>query len=1032
MPDLAKQFTKKEIETALDYILENEIELISSTKHNLIYKDHLFPPKEVVRWAAKLKNDRDYSNYRLSGGENTNKPLRELGFEIVQKDNLNSNDQTVNQKIISQYKARIKERGNKDELYKFQLIHDFQTKWDIDAVDFSKMFLSIDFKNLIYHQIALTSLRSIATRDPEFLREKIRFLFNEEEGLLNRISIFCSDLNSLYLSWNPTLQGGIDERTVATLLTLNDPSKYTFYKWTFYNEWCKVLGIKVAKTGESYFDYLEKVDDLIYNYIIDDHELLAIHESYLNDIHFKDKDYFILAQDIIYQVLEKSKNKNVSENKNYWLYQPGEDARFWEEFYEHSIIGLGWDYLGDLGQYVSKNEIADQLRKLEKSSSSKKNDATANWDFYKTMQVGDIVIVKKGRRKLLGFGEVISDYNYDTNRSEYTSVRKMKWIKKGEWTVSFDLVLKTLTDITKYDSEVSKGQKYFEFLLSIMNTEQNYKEQFRNWLVNKTSDTSNRVGSYMRAIEILDELVSLKIFEMNDLKFLGDLYQDLIKEQRKEDGKYYYEKSPSYGNNGYFSAAIREYMDFHKELLNIMNTSEHNLVSLNQILYGPPGTGKTYNTINKAVAIANPTFDLNQDRAVVKAEYHRLVDSGQIVFTTFHQSMSYEDFVEGIKPIIDEDGDGNKQVVYEVQDGIFKQIVEASKKIKIVTNEKQEIYSFDDAWNELIEHVRQEVYDAMNEFSLEILTPNKSLKVIEITDKGNLRIKPESVDSLTYTVSYARTKKLHEAFPDLAVVSNIDKEFRSVIGGSNSTAYWAVLNYINKKIVENNSASTSTIELPKETHVLIIDEINRGNVSAIFGELITLIEDTKREGSDEALQVTLPYSKQKFSVPANLYIIGTMNTADRSVEALDTALRRRFVFEEMSPIPELLKQDLYGLAASAILQRINQRIEKLIDRDHCIGHAYFIGKNESTIIDSFYKNIIPLLQEYFFGDYGKIGLVLGKGFVRLKKEEGNVFADFDYDYVDDLANKPIYEIIDYRTNQEVNLSFEKAIHDLMR
>ena len=176
----------------------------------------------------------------------------------------------------------------------------------------------------------------------------------------------------------------------------------------------------------------------------------------------------------------------------------------------------------------------------------------------------------------------------------------------------------------------------------------------------------------------------------------------------------------------------------------------------------------------------------------------------------------------------------------------------------------------------------------------------------------------------------------------------------------------------------------------------------------------------------------LPYSKKKFSVPQNLYIIGTMNTADRSVEALDTALRRRFVFEEVLPQPELLKEDIYGFDASAILKRINQRIEKLIDRDHCIGHAYFIGKNESTIIDSFYKNIIPLLQEYFFGDYGKIVLVLGKGFVRLKKEESNVFADFDYDYVDDLASKPIYEIIDYRTKQEIDLSFEKAIQYLMR
>src|SRR5690606_16246082 len=220
---------------------------------------------------------------------------------------------------------------------------------------------------------------------------------------------------------------------------------------------------------------------------------------------------------------------------------------------------------------------------------------------------------------------------------------------------------------------------------------------------------------------------------------------------------------------------------------------------------------------------------------------------------------------------------------------------------------------------------------------------------------------------------------------------------------------------------------------PKK-HVLIIDEINRGNVSQIFGELITLIEEDKRIGKSEELYVTLPYSKEKFGVPSNLYIIGTMNTADRSVEAIDTALRRRFSFEEMPPKYDLegLQQELYGFKAGEILKTINQRIEKLLDCDHQIGHAYFINKNETTIVDSFYKNIIPLLQEYFFGDYGKIGLVLGKGFVRLKKEEGNIFADFDYDYVDDLESKPIYEIIDYRTNQEEGLTFEKAIQDLMR
>ncbi len=461
----------------------------------------------------------------------------------------------------------------------------------------------------------------------------------------------------------------------------------------------------------------------------------------------------------------------------------------------------------------------------------------------------------------------------------------------------------------------------------------------------------------------------------------------------------------------------------------IIETEVNMQQSLNQILYGPPGTGKTYHTINKAVAIANPEFNINQVRSIVKSEYQRLVETGQIVFTTFHQSISYEDFVEGIKPFVVEDDEGNKQVIYEVCDGIFKEIVNNAKDIKEVDkNEKHN--SFDDAWNQLIELVN-EALSVGNEYRLDILTPNLRMVIKDITSNGNLKLKPSKGGDKEYLVSYSRAKKLQESFPDLSVVKNIDKEFRSVIGGMNSTAYWSVLNFINTKIAENNPQKPLINNDSKKNFVLIIDEINRGNVSAIFGELITLIEDNKRFGNAESLEVLLPYSKEKFSVPSNLYIIGTMNTADRSVEALDTALRRRFVFEEMLPQPNILNKQLFGYPASEILEIINKRIEKLIDRDHCIGHAYFLDKDEETIIESFYKNIIPLLQEYFFGDYGKIGLVLGSGFIQRTDFGSDIFASFEYDYKEDLESKLIYQIVDYRKYENKHLHFKAAFDLLM-
>lgn len=430
--------------------------------------------------------------------------------------------------------------------------------------------------------------------------------------------------------------------------------------------------------------------------------------------------------------------------------------------------------------------------------------------------------------------------------------------------------------------------------------------------------------------------------------------------------------------------------------LMIVAPSEYKM-PLNQILYGPPGTGKTYQTINKAVSIASPEFNLNQERDLVKKEYQRLVDAGQIVFTTFHQSMSYEDFVEGIKPEIEEDSEGVKTVIYEIKKGIFREISENAQKVKLQSEEVSSEYTFEDAWDDLLsesgEHINREQF-----MMLGIQTIGMGLNIIAITDKGNLKVQPQSSkEAREYTVSFSRAKKLQEAFPDLTVIKNIDKEFRAVIGGSNSTAYWAVLKYINDKIKGKTKSTTQEIPLPPVPYVLIIDEINRGNVSQIFGELITLIEEDKRVGNAEELQLTLPYSKTRFGVPANLYIIGTMNTADRSVEALDTALRRRFNFEEMLPNHEILEgKEIGGIALDQLLSVLNKRIEILLDRDHTIGHSYLINvQSEEDLKYAFKNNIIPLLQEYFYGDCEKTGLVLGTGFFEeSEKYTKDIFAAF--------------------------------------
>lgn len=644
----------------------------------------------------------------------------------------------------------------------------------------------------------------------------------------------------------------------------------------------------------------------------------------------------------------------------YWLYAPGENASKWDEFYEQDIMGLGWDDLGDLNQYETKDSIVKRLQELENTTGSKKNDATANNDFKNGISIGDVIIIKKGRKEYLGYGIVKSAYYYDSSRSSYQKLRKVDWKKRGLWEeLEHPIVLKTLTDITKYPDYVER----------------------------------------------LKKLIGI--------------------DQEEEK---------------------------------VMNTKAKK--PLNQILFGPPGTGKTYHTINEALKIIGVDIS-GLNRPQIKQEFDKMLKEGQIVFTTFHQSMSYEEFIEGIKPIEPEkDGD---DVLYRVEPGLFKKLsIEASFDMAKFRKSKEtaEALDFSNLYDLFIEEVQEKL---INEEDVELKTKSGGLVLIDsISQQGNIIIKHHN-GVRTYTVSKARLTKLQAAIDSLDSVSNINDEFREVIGGSNSSAYWSVLNAIKQmphKIEGKIEARTYTYndkvevveKMTKEdfstdqgkNYVLIIDEINRGNVSQIFGELITLIEGDKRLGKDEALEVSLPYSKAKFGVPPNLYIIGTMNTADRSVEALDTALRRRFSFTEMPPRYDLPELDyaFAGVKGYEIIDKINKRIEKLLDRDHLIGHSYFMLNEdeklhpEPKLIESFYRSIIPLLQEYFFGDYAKIGAVLGSGFVY--KDTGADQIGFASGFEgEDFAEKDIYQIIDYRENQpgytyvQPAMNFEKAIRLLM-
>jgi 5-methylcytosine-specific restriction protein B len=448
---------------------------------------------------------------------------------------------------------------------------------------------------------------------------------------------------------------------------------------------------------------------------------------------------------------------------------------------------------------------------------------------------------------------------------------------------------------------------------------------------------------------------------------------------------------------------------------------------LNQILFGPPGTGKTYNTINQALAILAPEFlaknrgDDDESRECLKAEFDRFVTAERVRFVTFHQSFSYEDFVEGLRA--DSEAETG-QVKYSVESGVFKRLCDDARtrpasdlgvrgnpaiwKISIngTGSSPTKSYCLDNGearigWGktgDLREDYEQSSYyqslgggdkGTLSYFAEQMVVGDILLCIHSAEQIGSIGVvtgdyRYEEQVPAGVIGDYQHVRSVRWLYRDInlsILPLNDERQFTLKTVYAMSRFTWAdLLSYVQQQKV-NPVEPVTTAEVEREPYVLIIDEINRGNVSRIFGELITLIEESKREGADEALSVKLPYSKKPFSVPKNVYLIGTMNTADRSLAGLDIALRRRFVFREMPPRPELLKDVLVqGLNIGKLLRVMNQRIEVLLDRDHCLGHAYFMPlKGDPTLarLESIFSNqILPLLQEYFFEDWQRIQWVL--------------------------------------------------------
>jgi 5-methylcytosine-specific restriction protein B len=809
--------------------------------------------------------------------------------------------------LISRYKRIIQAQGFRNELYKWELVMQHKDKLDTSAGDFATKLISVLGNNMFY-KMSIATAKEMATKIPQEYRQCYVDLFNENQPLAQRIVTFKSAVDALYHSLGYDKPSHHDERTIANMLTFHDPTKYTFFKDSYYQKYCKLINVEPEGVGGKYPHYLSLMKDLIDNYINSDAELIELVDSKLSDKSYKDPNHMILAQDILYQALD---------------YPPTDDPPI-IKVGEEMQVPLNTILYGPPGTGKTYNSINMALQIADPVFMSDKSLGRADiTNRYRQL-------VEEGRIVFTTFHQSMSYEDFIEGIKPITN--------DNDGGISYDIepgIFKRICTRAALPDENNFDKAYTSLTESLTNMDEPLELKTQTGSVfgislNSKENLSLHTGNPLvkRATLTKDKLMTL-ITGIGIPAFYKGYYQGVINHMKKE--------------HGLVVGSIDNEMD------NSLDASNH-------------------------------------------------------------------DDIKHVK----------------------------SGKIELGRSEL-----FDLAYQQLITDIQSHI-DRGNRYMFDTKAGAKH-EATKINSNGSIQIKRLNANQSAYPVLRERLKDLFIQFPDAEnlTIKEHNLFMRKSIhqGASNAPTYIAILlrlNKISNTILSSNSAKVGTAIIttphkdkqdsaPPQTsptnYVLIIDEINRGNVSQIFGELITLIEPDKRAGMPEALEVTLPYSKDKFSVPANLYIIGTMNTADRSVEALDTALRRRFSFREMAPEYDLLKgSDYKGISLKSLLEKINLRIEGLLDKDHAIGHSYFlkVSKKECTLKTVFFNEIIPLLQEYFYGNFGRIELVLGSGFVKSTPVDLSVFALPSSDN-DDFSDHMRYTLVRSMNDDD----FLNALHTLM-
>lgn len=545
------------------------------------------------------------------------------------------------------------------------------------------------------------------------------------------------------------------------------------------------------------------------------------------------------------------------------------------------------------------------------------------------------------------------DLNFRKKSSPFNNERDNIYNKHyKEWSINEDFPnnWKDLVFLLKDEVKELKNH-YMQYVKNLKASNKiDVKNDFIEWLLRnpKSNYFENDKETLNRYLDKYNTYFSTDIFKVSKDSFVDiiELINRVAYQDEKSDFFLY-----SIGESTHRPRAILGKKNYIKFLNEIFKNEEDMLEEknkeinspLNQILYGPPGTGKTYNTVLEAakIVIGNEPSSFKEAQDAFNKNL-----GDRIEFITFHQNYSYEDFIQGLRPDTEEQGN----LTFFKKDGVFKKIADrALKNFKASNTNIQKKLDFYEVFEEFIAPLVEGEVD-----EIEIKMKKVSFFITNIKDKSIEFRKTSGGTDHTLSI-----KTLEEMY---------NEESTKNIQGLSS--YYRPL--LNKLLDKGKLNETEHVSL--QNYVIIIDEINRANISRVFGELITLIEKDKRYNGKIPLTATLP-SGDKFTVPPNLYIIGTMNTADKSIALLDIALRRRFEFVPKYPVLEIVEEGVNLVNDSEILQKINKQIIDKKGHDFTIGHSYFMGE-EYTLKNTIDNKVIPLLLEYFMNDTKEVEDIL--------------------------------------------------------